>query len=360
MTSVTLDLPEPVAEALASPRRWLVTGAAGFIGSHLIEALLLHDQDVVGLDDFSTGKRTNLEDVAARIGADRWRRFDLHEVDVRSAEACRRAAEGVDVILHQAALGPALRSLEQPLETHAVNVLGTVQLLEAARCGSRPRFVYASSRCVYGDDSTLPKIEGRRGSPLSPYAASKVAAELAAGVYARAYGLEAVSLRYFNVYGPRQPPDGPYAAVMPRWIEAFLGGHPVVVYGDGETSRDFCFVADAVLATLLAALGGREELAGSAVNVAGGEPSSLNRLFDLLRERISRERPEEGNRKPVHAPFRPGDVRYSEADLTRARRVLGFQPRYDLRRGLDETVPWYQALHERGHGAGLTVGKGPR
>ena len=360
MTDVTLDLPEPIAEALDSPRRWLVTGAAGFIGSHLVEALLLHDQDVVGLDDFSTGTRTNLEDVAVRIGADRWRRFVLHEGDVRSAEACRRAADGVDVVLHQAAFGPAHRSLEHPLETHAVNVLGTVQLLEAVRRGPRTRFVYASSRCVYGDDPTLPKVEGRRGSPLSPYAASKVAAELAAAVYARAYGLESVGLRYFNVYGPRQRPDGPYAAVVPRWIETLLDGHPVVVYGDGETSRDFCFVADAVMANLLAALGCREGLAGSAVNVAGGERASLNRLFDLLHERISRERPQAGNRKPIHEPFRPGDVRHSEADLSRARRVLGFRPRYDLRHGLDETVAWFEVRQERGPGTGLTVGKAAR
>jgi len=361
MTAETLDLPEPIAEALdRRRRRWLVTGAAGFIGSHLIETLLLHDQDIVGLDDFSTGTRVNLQDVARRIGAERWGRFVLHEADVRSADACRRAVEGVDVILHQAAIGSVPRSLEHPLETHAVNVLGTVQLLEAARRGSRPRFVYASSRCVYGDDPSLPKVEERRGSPLSPYAASKVAAELAAGVYARAYGLEAVGLRYFNVYGPRQRPDGPYAAVVPRWIEAFLDGHPVVVYGDGETSRDFCFVADAVLANLLAALGDGEELAGSAVNVAGGERSSLNRLFDLLRERISRERPEAANRKPAHEPFRSGDIRHSEADLTQARRVLGFQPRYDLRRGLDETVAWFQARRERDPRSGLTVGNGHR
>lgn len=341
MTAVTQDLPEPIAEALHSSRRWLVTGAAGFIGSHLVETLLLHDQDVVGLDDFSTGTPVNLEDVAARIGADRWRRFVMLEGDIRSAEACRQAVEGVKVVLHQAALGSVPRSLEHPLETHAVNVLGTVRLLEAARQGSRPRFVYASSSSVYGDDPALPKLEERRGSPLSPYAASKMAAELVAGVYARAYGLETVGLRYFNVYGPRQRPEGAYAAVVPHWIEAFLDGRPVVVYGDGETSRDFCFVADAVLANLLAALGDREEIAGSAVNVAGGERSSLNRLFDLLRERISRERPEAANREPVHEPFRPGDVRHSEADLTRARRVLGFEPRYDLRRGLDETVAWF-------------------
>lgn len=350
MTARTLDLPDPIARALERPRRWLVTGAAGFIGSHLVETLLLHDQDVVGLDDFSTGSRANLEDVAVRIGADRWRRFVLQEGDVRSAEACRQAVHGVDAILHQAALGSVPRSLERPLETHAVNVLGTVQLLEAARRGSRPRFVYASSSSVYGDDPTLPKIEARRGSPLSPYAASKVAAELAANVYARAYDLETVGLRYFNVYGPRQQPEGPYAAVVPRWIEAFLDEHPVVVYGDGETSRDFCFVADAVLANLLAALADRDRIAGSAVNVAGGERASLNRLFGLLQERILRERPEAGARKPVHEPFRPGDVRHSEADLNRAREILGFQPRYDLRRGLDETVAWFLERRLRGPG----------
>ena len=342
MTVVTSPLPGPLAEALGRPRRWLVTGAAGFIGSHLTETLLLYGQQVVGLDDFSTGTRANLEEVAARVGAGCWRRFDLREGDIRSAAACRRAMEGVDVVLHQAALGSVPRSLADPLETHAVNVLGTVQLLEAARRARRPRFVYASSSSVYGDDPRLPKVEEHRGAPLSPYAASKVAAEIAAGVYDRAYGLEVIGLRYFNVYGPRQSPDGPYAAVVPRWIEGLLGGKPVVVYGDGETSRDFCFVADAVLANLLAALGTHEGIPGSVVNVAGGERSSLSRLFSLLRERLSRDRPEIGDRRPVHQPFRPGDVRHSEADLGKARRLLGFQPRYDLRRGLDETVAWFQ------------------
>lgn len=359
-TAETRELPRPLAEELGRPRRWLVTGAAGFIGSHLIETLLLHDQDVVGIDDFSTGSRANLDDVAARVGPERRRRFVLHEGDIRSAGTCRRAAEGVDVILHQAALGSVPRSLAHPLDTHAVNVLGTVQLLEAARRGPRPRFVFASSSSVYGDDPSLPKVEERRGSPLSPYAASKVAAELAAGVYARAYGLVTVGLRYFNVYGPRQRPDGPYAAVVPRWIEAFLDGEPVVVYGDGETSRDFCFVADAVQANLLAALGDHEGLAGSAVNVAGGKRSSLNRLLDLLRERISRERPEAGNQNAVHERFRRGDVRHSEADLTRAGEVLGFRPGYDLRRGLDETVTWFRAWRESDPRTGLTVGKAPR
>ena len=360
MTVEPAQLPERVAEELGRPRRWLVTGGAGFIGSHLVETLLLHDQDVVGLDDFSTGTRVNLEEVATRVGPERWRRFALQDGDIRSADACRRAVEGVDVVLHQAALGSVPRSLAHPLGTHAVNVLGTVQLLEAVRQGPGARFVYASSSSVYGDDPALPKVEGRLGSPLSPYAASKVAGELVAGVYARAYGLVTVGLRYFNVYGPRQRPDGPYAAVVPRWIEAFLGGRPVVVYGDGETSRDFCFVTDAVRANLMAALGDHAGIAGSVVNVAGGERTSLNRLFDLLRHRISRERPASGDRQAVHEPLRPGDVRHSEADLTEARRILGFWPRYDLRGGLDETVAWFQARREGAPGGGLTVGKARR
>jgi UDP-N-acetylglucosamine 4-epimerase len=359
-TAAWLYLPGSIAEELGRVRRWLVTGAAGFIGSHLVEALLLHGQDVVGVDDFSTGTRSNLEDVAARSGPERWRRFVLLEGDIRSAAVCRRAVESVDVVLHQAALGSVPRSLEHPLETHAVNVLGTVQLLEAVRRGPMARFVFASSSSVYGDDPSLPKVEATLGSPLSPYAASKVAAELAARVYARAFGLVTVGLRYFNVYGPRQRPDGPYAAVVPRWIEAFLDGRPVVVYGDGESSRDFCFVADAVRANLLAALGDGAAIAGSVVNVAGGERSSLNRLFGLLRERISRALPEVGGRVAVHEPFRPGDVRHSEADLAEARRALGFQPRHDLRGGLDETVAWYQSRREGAPAARLTAGKAPR
>ncbi|MGH7549211.1 MAG: SDR family oxidoreductase [Gemmatimonadota bacterium] len=322
-------------------RRWLVTGVAGFIGSHLLETLLALDQEVVGLDDLSTGSRANLEDVRARAGEKRWESFRFHHADIRSLEATREAARDVDVILHQAALGSVPRSIENPLETHSVNVLGTVNVLEAARHEGRPRVVYASSSAVYGDDSRLPKVEDRRGRPLSPYAASKVAGELAADAHAHSYGLEVLGLRYFNVFGPRQRPDGPYAAVVPRWIEAFIQDHPVVIYGDGRTSRDFCYVANTVQANLLAALTREPGAVGSVVNVAVGGRTSLTELFEKIRRRVARVVPRAGSRKPVHEPFRPGDVPHSEADISRAERLLGYRPSHDLERGLDETVAWF-------------------
>ncbi|MGH7570432.1 MAG: SDR family oxidoreductase [Gemmatimonadota bacterium] len=323
------------------PRRWLVTGVAGFIGSHLLEALLALNQEVVGLDDLSTGSPANLEDVRARVGEERWGGFHFHHADIRSLDATREAARDVDVILHQAALGSVPRSMENPLETHSVNVLGTVNVLEAARRGGRPRVVYASSSSVYGDDPGLPKVEDRRGRPLSPYAASKVAGELAAAAHARSYGLEVVGLRYFNVFGPRQRPDGPYAAVVPRWIDAFLQDRPVVIFGDGQSSRDFCYVANAVQANLLAALTREPGAVGSVINVAVGRRTSLGELFEKIRRRVARAVPGAEDRKPEHAASRPGDVPHSEADISRAAQLLDYRPTHDLDRGLDETVAWF-------------------
>ncbi|MGH7563528.1 MAG: SDR family oxidoreductase [Gemmatimonadota bacterium] len=322
-------------------RRWLVTGVAGFIGSHLLEALLALDQEVVGLDDLSTGSPANLENVRARVGEERWESFRFHHADIRSLDATREAAGGVDLILHQAALGSVPRSIKNPLETHSVNVLGTVNVVEAARREGRPRVVYASSSAVYGDDPRLPKVEDRRGRPLSPYAASKVAGELAAGSHARSYGLEVVGLRYFNVFGPRQRPDGPCAAVVPRWIDAFIQDRPVAIYGDGQSSRDFCYVANAVQANLLAALTREPGAIGSVMNVAAGRRTSLGELFEKIRRRVARVVPGAGNRKPVHEPFRPGDVPHSEADISRAAVLLGYRPSHDLETGLDETVAWF-------------------
>jgi UDP-N-acetylglucosamine 4-epimerase len=345
MTAGT-DFEPPLGEPLAGElrrarRRWLITGVAGFIGSHLLETLLVRDQEVVGLDDFSTGSRANLEDVRARVGEERWRSFRLRHADIRSLVACREAVHGAEVVLHQAALGSVPRSIEYPLETHSVNVLGTVNVLEAARLEGRPRIVYASSSAIYGDDAGLPKIEERRGRSLSPYAASKVAGELAAAAYRRAYGLEVVGLRYFNVFGPRQRPDGPYAAVIPRWIGAFIEGRPVTIYGDGETSRDFCYVANAVQANLLAALVPGPSALESVMNVAVGRRTTLRKLLEEIRARLARVVPEAANQQPVHAPFRPGDVRDSEADISRAERLLGYRPSHDLEAGLDETVSWF-------------------
>ncbi len=263
----------------------------------------------------------------------------------------------VDVVLHEAALGSVPRSIEKPIETHSVNVLGTVNVLEAARLSGQPRVVYASSSSVYGDDPRLPKVEEHRGRPLSPYAASKVAGESAADVYFQAYGLEVVGLRYFNVFGPRQRPDGPYAAVVPKWIGAFLEDRPVVIYGDGKSSRDFCYVANVVQANLLAALAPGLQGVGAVVNVAVGRRTTLLRLFEMIRRRVARTVPEAGNRDPVHESFRPGDVPHSEADISQAAGLFGFRPRHDLERGLDETVAWFVRRRIRGVANGFDTGK---
>lgn len=328
-------------ELRARPRTWLVTGAAGFIGSHLVEHLLRLDQRVVGLDDFSTGREENVREALALVSPEQAQRFRLHEGDIRTPEACARACEGVEVVLHQAALGSVPRSVKDPLRTHDVNVTGFLRVLLAARDAGVRRVVYASSSSVYGDHPDLPKVEDRLGRPLSPYAASKHADELYAHAFGRCYGLELVGLRYFNVFGPRQDPDGPYAAVMPQWFAALLAGREVAINGDGETSRDFCFVENVVQANLLAATTADRDALGRAFNVAYGERTTLNELFLLIRERVARVRPEAQVARPTHRDFRPGDVRHSLAAIEEARRLLGYAPTHSVRDGLDLTAPWY-------------------
>jgi UDP-N-acetylglucosamine 4-epimerase len=316
-----------------------VTGAAGFIGSNLVEALLLLDQTVVGLDNFATGHRRNLDELLGEMGADRAGRFRLHQGDIRDFESCRAATSGVDIVLHQAALGSVPRSIADPLTTHEVNVTGFLHMLEAARQAGVSRFVYAASSSTYGDEPSLPKREGRIGNPLSPYAVTKLANELYAAVYARSYGFKATGLRYFNVFGPRQDPEGAYAAVIPKWLDAMIAGEAVQINGDGETSRDFCFVANAVQANLLAALA-PEEAQGEVFNVAVGERTSLNRLFALLREGL-RNHGHDYDQEPVYRPFRDGDVRHSLADVSKAASMLGYAPTHDLADGLAAALPWY-------------------
>ncbi len=323
------------------PRRWLLTGVAGFIGSNLLQALLDLDQEVVGLDNFATGTRANLEEVESEVGAARFGRFRLLEGDVASAEVCGRAVDGIDVVLHQAALGSVPRSIERPLETHAANVTGQLALLEAARRAGVRRFVYASSSSVYGDDHTLPKTEDRLGRPLSPYAVSKAADELYASVYGVLHDLETAGLRYFNVFGRRQDPEGPYAAVVPRWISEMIRGDEVRVNGTGETSRDFCHVANVVQANLLAATTDRKEALGEAYNIALGVRTTLLELFEALRSRLVARYPWLAGARPVHGPFRPGDVMHSLADIGKARRLLGYEPTHSLEQGLDEALDWY-------------------
>ena len=326
------------ASLVRAPRRWLVTGAAGFIGSNLAEALLAMGQTVVGLDNFATGHARNLDDVRARVGEEAAARFTFIEGDIRDLAACHAACAGADVVLHQAALGSVPRSVLDPLTTHAVNVDGTLNVFVAARDAGVSRLVYASSSSVYGDHPGLPKVENAVGTPLSPYAVTKRTGELYADTFARHYGLRAVGLRYFNVFGRRQDPAGAYAAVMPKWVAALLAGEACTVYGDGETSRDFCYVENVVQANILAATA---EAASGVYNVAVGERTTLNDLFGLLRDGLAATDPAIAGAVLARQDFRAGDVRHSLADVSRARADLGYAPTHTLRQGLDGTLAWY-------------------
>ena len=323
-----------------NPATWLVTGAAGFIGSNLVETLLRLGQRVVGLDSFATGHRHNLDEVQALVGDEAWRNWTLLEGDIRDAATCRQACIGVDYVLHQAALGSVPRSIEDPLTTNEANITGFVNMLIAARDARVRRFVYAASSSTYGDHPDLPKIEERIGNPLSPYAVTKLVNELYAAVFARTYGFRSIGLRYFNIFGQRQDPDGAYAAVIPRWFAALLTGEPVFINGDGETSRDFCFIDNCVQANLLAATA-PDEAADQVYNVAFGERTSLNELFALIRERVADRVPAARDAEPVYRDFRAGDVRHSLADITKAGRLFGYAPEYSVRAGLDKAAAWY-------------------
>jgi len=328
-------------ELKASPRRWLVTGVAGFIGSNLLEELLKLDQEVVGLDNFSTGKQANLNEVECLVSSDQWARFQMLEGDITSLPTCALACEGVDFVLHQAALGSVPRSLQDPLCSHHSNVTGFLNMLVAARDAGVKRFVYASSSSIYGDHPVLPKVENQVGEVLSPYAATKAMNEMYAKVFSRAYGLEAVGLRYFNVFGPRQDPEGPYAAVIPLWIAALIKGAPIYINGDGETSRDFCFIANVVQGNVLSATTTNPKAVNQAYNIAVGETTTLNELFDLLRQALNDHGWDLEELKPIYREFRPGDVRHSLADIRKAQRLLQYSPQYPIRRGLQTALRWY-------------------
>lgn len=323
------------------PRTWLVTGAAGFIGSHLVEHLLLLDQTVIALDNFSTGKLANLQEVRAHVSPDQWSRCRVVEGDVADPAVCTAACQGVDYVLHHAALASVPRSIDDPRASHRANVTGLLELLEAARRAGVRRVVYASSSSVYGDNPELPKREDRIGRPLSPYAATKWINEIYADTWGRIYGLECVGLRYFNVFGPRQDPHGPYAAVIPRWMEALWHGRPVTIYGDGETSRDFCYVANAVQANLLAATTTDPRAVHQVYNIAVGEQTSLNELYQILLQGLKRWQPDLQPPPILYEDFRPGDVRHSRADIDKARTLLGYQPEYCLADGLELTWHWF-------------------
>jgi UDP-N-acetylglucosamine 4-epimerase len=326
------------------PRRWLVTGGAGFIGSHLVEVLLRNGQTVRVLDDFSTGREENVAAVVRAVGPAAARRLKVLRGDVRDRAACDAALRDVELVLHQAALGSVPRSIARPIPSHEANVTGFLQVLEAARAAGIRRIVYASSSSVYGDHPALPKREEAVGWPLSPYAASKRCDELYAAAFGRCYGLELVGLRYFNVFGPRQDPDGPYAAVIPRWFAGLLQGGEVILNGDGETSRDFCYVANAVQANLLAALTRAPGAVGEVYNVACGARTTLSQLLAMIRGHAAQVRPEAATAFVLRRDFRAGDVPHSLADVSKAARLLGYAPTHSVEDGLAETAAWYARI----------------
>lgn len=322
---------------------WLITGVAGFIGSNLLEALLRLNQKVTGLDNFSTGYRHNLEQVEELVGPEAWRNFTFIEGDIRRFEDCASACRNVDYVLHEAALGSVPRSIEDPILTHENNISGFLNMLVASRDASVKRFVYAASSSTYGDHPDLPKIESVIGKPLSPYAVTKYVNELYADVFARCYGTESIGLRYFNIFGPRQDPNGAYAAVIPQWVAALIRNHPLYINGDGETSRDFCFIDNVVQANLLAALADHTEAANQVYNVALNERTSLNQLYGMMRSLLLEKFPHLQEHHPQYAAFRDGDVRHSQADISKAARLLGFEPTHRIDEGLKQAMDWYVA-----------------
>lgn len=327
-----------------APATWLITGVAGFIGSNLLEALLKLEQRVVGLDNFATGHRRNLEEVRRLVTAEQWARFHFIEGDIRKLEDCRQALEAgeaapVEHVLHQAALGSVPRSLADPLTTNATNIDGFLNMLVAARDFGVRSFTYAASSSTYGDHPALPKVEEQIGKPLSPYAVTKYVNELYAEVFARSYGFPCIGLRYFNVFGRRQDPEGAYAAVIPLWTAAMIAGKPLFINGDGETSRDFCYVDNAVQANLLAATA-PAQARNQVYNVAVSGRTTLNQLFAMLRQTLAENALIYGL-GPVYREFRPGDVRHSQADIGKAIRQLGYAPAFDLEAGLRDAMPWY-------------------
>lgn len=344
MSTMTNPPFEQVKETIAgAPRTWLVTGVSGFIGSNLLELLLACDQQVVGLDNFSTGHRRNLGDVRQRVGPARWARFQLLECDIAQAADCAKACLGVDYVLHQAALGSVPRSIADPQATNQANITGFLNMLVAARDAKVKRLVYASSGAVYGDHPGLPKVEEVTGKPLSPYAVTKCVNELYADVFGKTYGLACIGLRYFNVFGRRQSPDGPYAVVVPLWVSSLLQGKTCVVNGDGATSRDFCYVENILQANILAATTENEDAVNTVYNIAVGERTTLLELYAMIRDRLIPFRPDLQGVEPHFGPFRPGDIRHSLADISKARQRLGYSPSHTVARGLDEAIRWYAA-----------------
>lgn len=331
-----VSIESTLKQLTTTPRTWLITGVAGFIGSNLLETLLSYDQKVIGLDNFSTGSKKNLQDVLNQMDEKKSANFTFHEGDICSLETCHHVMHGVDIVLHQAALGSVPRSIKTPELTNASNVSGFINVLIAANKHGVKRVVYASSSSVYGDLQSSPKKESEIGKPLSPYAVSKYSNELYAHAFSTCYGLETIGLRYFNVFGPRQNPMGAYAAVIPKWIHALLHDEPISIYGDGETSRDFCYIDNAVQANLLAATTDNVEALNTVYNITFGQSTTLNELYAILADALNKT-----EAKLKYQAFREGDIRHSLADISRARERLNYAPQYQVKDGLHQTIRWF-------------------
>lgn len=323
------------------PETWLVTGVAGFIGSNLIESLLKNNQIVVGLDNFATGHQYNLDKVQSLVTAEQWKNFTFINGDIRKIEDCHEACKGVQYVLHQAALGSVPRSVEDPISTNQTNIDGFLNMLVAARDANVKRFVYAASSSTYGDHPDLPKQEDKIGNPLSPYAVTKYVNELYAQVFARTYGFKTIGLRYFNIFGYRQDPNGAYAAVIPKWVSDMLHGETIYINGDGETSRDFCFIDNTVQMNILAATADHPDAANQVYNVALNDQTTLNELFNSIRHELIARKPELVIPDPQYRDFRAGDVRHSRADITKAQKLLGYAPKYKIDEGMALSMDWY-------------------
>jgi UDP-N-acetylglucosamine 4-epimerase len=322
------------------PKKWLITGVAGFIGSNLLETLLKLNQHVVGLDNFATGHQHNLDEVQSLVSPEQWVGFNFIQGDIRNLEDCQRACQGVDYVLHQAALGSVPRSINDPITTNSANITGFLNMLVAARDAQVQSFTYAASSSTYGDHPALPKVEDNIGKPLSPYAVTKYVNELYADVFAKTYGFNCIGLRYFNVFGQRQDPNGAYAAVIPKWTAAMIQGEPVFINGDGETSRDFCYIDNTVQANLLAATTDNSEAKNQVYNVAVGDRTMLNQLFEAIQIAL-KNNAVDYEQEPTYREFRAGDVRHSQADVSKAKTLLGYKPEFAIKEGIAEAMPWY-------------------
>ena len=326
---------------LKNQKKWLITGVAGFIGSNLLESLLKLNQKVIGIDNLITGYQQNIEQVKSIVLPEQWENFTFVKGDIRDLETCRKGCRNIDYVLHQAAIGSVPRSIKDPNLSNDTNISGFLNMLVAAKDAGVKRFVYAASSSIYGDHKELPKVEEKIGRPLSPYSVTKYVNELYADVFARIYGFKCIGLRYFNVFGPRQDPNGAYAAVIPKWFSAMIRGENVYINGDGETSRDFCYIDNCIQANLLSACSINEKALNQVFNVAHNERTTLNELFELIRDRVSKFYEHAKKIKPIYRDFRPGDVRHSLADINKARKLLGFEPEYSVKDGLDKATIWY-------------------